>query len=1089
MSPAADRNLLFGILAVQMDFVRRDDLITAMNAWLLDKDKPLGQILRDQGVLSVERCTLLDALVAEHLKQYAGDLRHSLAAVSLTRPIHLDLMNIDDADVRASLAEVTTSRSGPGPNATGPDVPPATLTPAVGNADDLTGPYVPPSTLPPHLRFHILRHHARGGLGEVFVARDEELKREVALKEIQERHSSNPDSRARFLLEAEVTGGLEHPGIVPVYGLGAYADGRPFYAMRLIRGSSLKDTFAQFHREKETLSVEQRTLRLRQLLGRFVDVCNVIAYAHSRGVLHRDLKPANIMLGKYGETLVVDWGLAKLLGREEAEATEGPLRAILSGDSTMTQTGQTLGTPAFMSPEQAAGELGRLGPRSDVYSLGATLYYLLTSQAPFAEGEVGEVLAKVRQGDFRLPRQVNREVPQALEAVCLRAMAHEPEQRYATSRELAEEIERWLADQPVAAYCERWTERLSRWTRRHQVLTRTAAAAAAAITLAAATAVFFIQQSRTEVERQRDLARANYQNAEENFLLAKQAVEDYLTRVSENTLLKAQDRQDLRELRKKLLEDALKFYHKFIHKRGDDPGQQAELAEAYSRVGFLTNEIGSKTEAIRAYEQALAIQERLAREHPEDAEAQYRHALTLITLGDLHRWTGEVDLALGLHRQARDIFRALTQAHPTVARYHHRLALTYNRIGAVQSEASPKESLAAYLEAVEIMERLTREQPSEVPFRSLLATLHNNIGLLQEDMNDRPEALRSYERAAEHFVKLMRDEPNDPRWQSLLAAAYNDISSLLDEMGDLPGGLRSLRKALDIHLDVTRRHPTVLEFQDHLARTHLNIGTLQRKNRDWKAALESMQRSLEIREKLALGNPRVFWYQSQWSAAYLNIGLVQTDWGHLEDAALAFQRGLAIQEPLVKDNPDKPHLANTLGLLFFRLGRVRLSQARPDAAVQAFRQAIQHHRAASVKVPQFQEFRRHLSDDLHELAKAQLALSRPAEAVAAMRECRDLWPDNSAELYRVACAIARCIPHVDQGKAAELTPAGQAERQRSADEALAVLRQAVDAGYDDAVRMGEDPDLEPLRQRSEFGKVLAEVTGRKDRKANPQGRR
>jgi tetratricopeptide (TPR) repeat protein len=250
-----------------------------------------------------------------------------------------------------------------------------------------------------------------------------------------------------------------------------------------------------------------------------------------------------------------------------------------------------------------------------------------------------------------------------------------------------------------------------------------------------------------------------------------------------------------------------------------------------------------------------------------------------------------------------------------------------------------------------------------------------------------------------------------------------------------------------------------------------------------------MQRSLEIREKLALGNPRVFWYQSQWAAAYLNIGLVQTDWGHLEDAALAFQRGLAIQEPLVKDNPDKPHLANTLGLLFFRLGRVRLSQARPDAAAQAFRQAIRHHRAASVKVPQFQEFRRHLSDDLHELAKAQLALSRPAEAVAAMRECRDLWPDNSAELYRVACGIARCIPHVGPGKAAELTPAGQAELQRSADEALAVLRQAVDAGYDDAARMGEDPDLAPLRQRPEFGKILAEAKGRKDGKANPQGRR
>ena len=164
-------------------------------------------------------------------------------------------------------------------------------------------------------RFRILRPHARGGLGEVFVAQDEELHREVALKEIQERHADHPESRARFLLEAEITGGLEHPGIVPVYGLGQYADGRPFYAMRFIKGDSLKDAIERFHKEDaRRRAASERSLELRKLLGRFVDVCDAIAYAHSRGVLHRDLKPGNVMLGKYGETLVVDWGLAKPVG-------------------------------------------------------------------------------------------------------------------------------------------------------------------------------------------------------------------------------------------------------------------------------------------------------------------------------------------------------------------------------------------------------------------------------------------------------------------------------------------------------------------------------------------------------------------------------------------------------------------------------------------------------------------------------------------------------------------------------------------------------------------------------------------------------
>jgi serine/threonine protein kinase len=154
----------------------------------------------------------------------------------------------------------------------------------------------------------------------VFVALDQELNREVALKEMQERHADHAERRARFLLEAEITGGLEHPGIVPVYGLGQYPDGRPFYAMRFIKGDSLQDAIDAFHHaEGPQRDAGERAVAFRELLSRFVAVCNAISYAHSRGVLHRDIKPSNVMLGKYGETLVVDWGLAKLVDRGDRE--------------------------------------------------------------------------------------------------------------------------------------------------------------------------------------------------------------------------------------------------------------------------------------------------------------------------------------------------------------------------------------------------------------------------------------------------------------------------------------------------------------------------------------------------------------------------------------------------------------------------------------------------------------------------------------------------------------------------------------------------------------------------------------------------
>ncbi len=361
---------------------------------MLDKAKPLGQVLHEQGALGVDEQALLDALVQKHLEKHNNDLEKSLAAVSSVGSVRDELERIADPDVQASLAAVVSP-------VTPADDPSATRDYVSAGASTSAGE-----------RFRILRPHAKGGLGEVFVARDEELHREVALKQIQDRHAHDSHSRARFLVEAEVTGGLEHPGVVPVYGLGQYADGRPFYAMRFIKGDSLKEAIDRYHKTADC-DAGERALEFRRLLGRFVDVCNAIAYAHSRGVLHRDLKPGNIMLGPYGETLVVDWGLAKVVGRPEGVATsdEATLRPEAASGSAPTLAGSAIGTPQFMSPEQAAGKLAQLGPATDVYSLGATLYCLLTGRAPFQDTDVGLLLARVQKGEFQSPRTLRRDVP------------------------------------------------------------------------------------------------------------------------------------------------------------------------------------------------------------------------------------------------------------------------------------------------------------------------------------------------------------------------------------------------------------------------------------------------------------------------------------------------------------------------------------------------------------------------------------------------------------------------------------------------------------------------------------------------------
>jgi serine/threonine protein kinase len=358
-------------------------------------------------------------------------------------------------------------------------------------------------------RYRVLWPHAKGGLGQVYVAEDEQLHRRVALKEIRAEHAMDPKSRERFVVEAEVTGNLEHPGIVPVHGLGVHGDGRPFYAMRFIKGDTLTTAICRFHAGGSNFAGRE----FRWLLRALIDVCNTIAYAHSRGVVHRDLKPSNVMLGPFGETLVMDWGVAKAGGGGSHPAvrsagytpSDETMITPRSATGSVTVAGQAVGTPAYMSPEQAAGKLDAIGPASDVYSLGATLYVILTNRRPF-EGEAAEVMECVRTGRFAAAGQVNPRLPKALDAICRRAMALHPASRYATALALAEYIERWLADEPVSAWQEPARDRARRWVRRHQSLVAGwgAAFAVALVGLAVAVPVLSLAWGREAHARDRE---------------------------------------------------------------------------------------------------------------------------------------------------------------------------------------------------------------------------------------------------------------------------------------------------------------------------------------------------------------------------------------------------------------------------------------------------------------------------------------------------------------------------------------------------------------------------------------------------------
>jgi serine/threonine protein kinase/lipoprotein NlpI len=312
------------------------------------------------------------------------------------------------------------------------------------------------------------RFHSRGGLGEVLAAHQKELDRTVALKRIR------PDrlheaTRRRFLREAAITARLQHPGIVPIYGLGQDKDG-PFYTMPFIEDRTLQEAIDAFHGDESLRrNPGGRAVKFRGLLQQFIAACNTMAYAHDQGVIHRDLKPSNIMLGPYGETLVMDWGLAKWIGTDD---TGGEAARDVTPPSAwcddLTTAGAVLGTPQYMSPEQARGEPA--GPASDIFSLGLILNAILTGKPAFGGAGLrgDDPLEAVREAAVVPPRNRNPRLPRALEAICLKALAPKPADRYGSAEALKVDVENWLADEPVTAWPEPMKTRMWRWVRKHR---------------------------------------------------------------------------------------------------------------------------------------------------------------------------------------------------------------------------------------------------------------------------------------------------------------------------------------------------------------------------------------------------------------------------------------------------------------------------------------------------------------------------------------------------------------------------------------------------------------------------------------------
>jgi serine/threonine-protein kinase len=978
---AVDRHLLFGLLALQNGLIQQAQLVAAFHAWTCDKSRILADHLVRLGHLNAAQRAAVEALAAVHIDAHGG-VEQSLAAVHAGKSARAGLAGLGDPDIGATL-----DRVGSGGGVTEHDDP---------DDPDRTSDYSVGAATSDGQRFRILRPHARGGLGAVSVAFDGELRREVALKQILEEHADDPASRRRFLAEAEITGGLEHPGIVPVYGLGADGRGRPYYAMRLIGGESLKAAIARF-RGDEALKSEpgRRSLELRRLLRRFIDVCNAVEYAHSRGVIHRDLKPANIIVGRHGETLVVDWGLAKSVGRADPSAGERTIVPSSSGSSE-TLPGSALGTPGYMSPEQARGELDQLGPRSDVYGLGATLYCLLTGRPPFEGKDGGAVLCAVREGDFARPTRLDPSIDPALEAVCLRAMALQPEARYGSPRSLAEDVERWMADEPVSAWAEPWTRRLSRWLTWH----RTGVSGAAATVLAGVvglSAVLAVQASanarlseslqretgantalaaaNTELERSKAAVQVRYD-------LALEAIKTFHTGVSEDFLLKE---AKFKELRDRLLKSASDFYGKLGARLGreTDLASRRALAQSNFELAELTGLVGRGDAALAAHRAVLAMREALAAEAGADIGTNVDVGQSLTAVALLLGKTGQMREALAVYRRSELLLAGLmgsdraARAALAACRRHMARRLVI--------DGQPAEALAACKLA-----RADQEALAEAPGASNdacrdLADTVEELGFVLSGMGRLSEAEAEHRAALALYQKLVADNPTVADFRNRLANSHVLHGFALSTQGKLSEALAEHRTAGAIYQKLVGDNPAVSKFRYNVAVTHIQIGVLQfatAHGQPSKAEAE-LRMAIAILQKLAEENRLDT--DIPMSVARFELGSVLSATGRPSEAEAEQRAALAVYQKLADDNPAVAQFRESAANSRFVLADLLTMTGRPAEAEAECRTALASFQKLAEENPAVPYYRSYLGTSQGKLGLLLLQKGRPADAEAESR--------------------------------------------------------------------------------------------------------